>query len=79
MSSNELAQSLKEVFKERVLGPEYPIISRINNYYLKQIILKTEKELSQHQIKVRLQEIIDHFYSIPSNKSTKVVVDVDPY
>jgi len=79
MSSNELAQSLKEVFKERVLGPEYPIISRINNYYLKQIILKTEKELSQHQIKVRLQEIIDHFYSIPSNKSTKVVIDVDPY
>jgi primosomal protein N' (replication factor Y) len=78
MSSNELAQSLKEVFKERVLGPEYPIITRINNYYLKQIILKTEKELSQHQIKVRLQEIIDHFYSIPSNKSTKVVVDVDP-
>jgi primosomal protein N' (replication factor Y) len=79
MSSNELAQSLKEVFKERVLGPEYPIITRINNNYLKQIILKTEKELSQHQIKVRLQEIIDHFYSIPSNKSTKVVIDVDPY
>jgi len=79
MSSNELAQFLKEVFKERVLGPEYPIIARINNNYLKQIILKSEKELSQHQIKVRLQEIIDHFYSIPSNKTTKVVIDVDPY
>jgi primosomal protein N' (replication factor Y) len=30
-AANDLANSLKNVFKERVLGPEFPIIKKIQN------------------------------------------------
>lgn len=73
-----LAELLTPVFKERVLGPEFPVIQRINNYYLKLITLKIEKEISQQKVKERLEEIIDIFYSTPSNKSIRIVIDIDP-
>lgn len=77
-SAQQLAKSLKQVFKERVLGPEFPIVRRIQNLYLKRITLKIEREASDKAIKERLQELIDSFYSVPSNKSIKMIVDVDP-
>ena len=38
-ASAELASKLREAFKERVLGPEFPIVKRIYNLFLKKIIL----------------------------------------
>ncbi len=78
VSAMELATSMQKVFKERVLGPEFPIIKRINNLYLKQINLKIEREVSPIKVKERLQEMIDFFYSSPSNKGIRIVIDVDP-
>lgn len=78
VSAQELASSLQKVFKERVLGPEFPLIKRINNLFLKQINLKIEREASSTKVKERLQEMIDLFYSIPSNKSIRIVIDIDP-
>lgn len=74
----ELAQSLKASFKERVLGPEFPVVKRVNNLYLKRITIKIERTANDKKVKERLQKIIDHFYSAPSNKSIRVVIDVDP-
>src|SRR5690606_33594618 len=37
-----IANELKQIFGNRILGPEYPIIKRINNLYLKQITIKIE-------------------------------------
>ncbi len=69
---------LKKLLGNRVLGPEFPIITRINNYYLKQITIKIERELSPKKIKVKLDEIIDLFYGQVPFKSVRVNVDVDP-
>lgn len=77
-AANELAGELKAIFKERILGPEYPIVKRINNQYLKQITIKIEREASDKKVKERLQQIIDSFYSVPSNKPIRVIIDVDP-
>lgn len=77
-SAKQLADLMVPVFKERVLGPEFPVIQRINNFYLKQITLKIEKEVSAVKVKERLEEIIDVFFSTPSNKSIRLIVDVDP-
>jgi primosomal protein N' (replication factor Y) len=76
--SMHLANQLREVFKERVLGPEYPGIRRIQNLYIKKIMLKVEKDVSDRKLKERLQEIINNFFSVPSNKSIRIVMDVDP-
>jgi len=78
VSANELASNLRNVFKERVLGPEFPIIKKIQNLFLKEIKIKYEKSLSDVKIKERLQALLTEFYSKPQNKSIRVVIDVDP-
>jgi primosomal protein N' (replication factor Y) len=77
-ASIELADQLKGVFKERVLGPEFPIIKRIQNYFLKEIKLKIERSAPERKVKEKIREIIDQFYAKPANKSVKIVIDVDP-
>jgi primosomal protein N' (replication factor Y) (superfamily II helicase) len=74
----EFATQLKNSFKERVLGPEFPLIQRINNLYLKQIILKIERDVSPVKVKEHLEELIDTFFSKPVHKSIRLVIDVDP-
>jgi len=73
----ELANSLHETFKERVLGPEFPIIKRIQNQFLKEIILKIERTAPDKKVKERIALILDEFYSKPMNKIIKVAIDVD--
>ena len=77
-ASHDLAQAMKAVFKERVLGPESPVVRRIHNYYLKSIVLKVERAAADKKVKERLQLIIDEFLSVPQNKSVRVSVNVDP-
>jgi primosomal protein N' (replication factor Y) len=74
----ELANSLRTIFKERVLGPEFPIIKRIQNLYLKEIKLKIERTAPDKKVKERIAALLDEFYSKPANRVVKVVVDVDP-
>ncbi|TXI83526.1 MAG: primosomal protein N', partial [Crocinitomicaceae bacterium] len=74
----DLAGSLRDVFKERVVGPEFPVVRRIQNLYLKQIKLKLERDVSDKKIKERIQQLLDEFYSVPLNKSIRIIVDVDP-
>ncbi len=77
-ASAELATELRSVFKERVIGPEFPIVRRIQNLYLKTIKLKIERDAPDKKVKERLQQLIDAFYSVPLNKSIRITVDVDP-
>jgi primosomal protein N' (replication factor Y) len=77
-ASIELAGLLKDVFKERVMGPEKPTIARINNYFLRQIYIKYEKEVSDKIVKENVTSILNKFYEKPVNKTVKVVMDVDP-
>ena len=73
-----LASNLRDTFKERVLGPEYPVVKRIYNYYLKKISIKIEREANDKQVKDRIQEIVDDFYSTPIHKPVRIIIDVDP-
>lgn len=77
-TAEEFAKLLRETFKERVLGPEFPLIKRIQNFYLKTVILKIERTAPDKKVKERIHQYVDRFYSVPSNKSTRVVIDVDP-
>ncbi len=77
-AANDLANALKATFKERVLGPEFPIIKKIQNLFLKEIKIKYEKSLSDSKLKERIQALLTDFYTKPQNKSVRVVIDVDP-
>ena len=78
VASKELAISLRDVFKERVIGPEFPLIQKIKNQYLKEIKLKIERAAPEQQVKGKISEIIDQFYKKVEFKSVKIVIDVDP-
>lgn len=67
-----------EVGEERLLGPEYPGIARINNQYNKKILIKVEKELSITAIKNSIQNWVNVFKKDPSFKSVRIIIDVDP-
>ncbi len=77
-SAADLAQQLKAVFGSRIIGPEYPLVRKIQNSYIKIIRIKMEREASHKKIKGRLQEIINQFYASPVNKSVRISIDVDP-
>jgi primosomal protein N' (replication factor Y) len=76
-SADALAAALKSVFGSRVIGPEFPWVRRIQNLYIKQIRLKIERTYAQKQIKSKIKELIDSFYSDPQNKSIRLSIDVD--
>jgi primosomal protein N' (replication factor Y) len=78
-ASQNLVDKLRPVFKERVIGPEFPLIKRIQNFYIKEIKIKIEKDAPERKVKQKIQEIIDLFYAEPSNKSTRLSIDVDSY
>ncbi len=77
-AANYFSQQLRAIFQERVLGPEFPVIARIQNYYLKEILLKIEHEAPQKKVKERLHELTDQFYSNPKYRSIRIIIDVDP-
>jgi primosomal protein N' (replication factor Y) (superfamily II helicase) len=77
-AADELARRLREVFGTRVLGPEYPLVSRIMNYYLKQIMIKIERSGSQTEMKQKLLQQMVEFNKIKEFGSLRLVIDVDP-
>jgi primosomal protein N' (replication factor Y) len=77
-ASIELGNALREIFKERVLGPDSPLIKRIQNLFLKEIKLKIERNAPEKKVKEKIKSIIDQFYIKTENKSIRVVIDVDP-
>lgn len=77
--ADSFANNLKnDLGSDRILGPEYPGIARINNFYNKKIIVKVEKNLSINQTKTIIQKWIDVFGSDDAFKYVRVIPNVDP-
>ena len=70
---------LREVFKHRVLGPEAPMVARVQNLYIRQVVLKMENEASMPKVKVILRRIYENMLAVDSRmKSVILYYDVDP-
>jgi primosomal protein N' (replication factor Y) len=74
----DTAAYLKQTFGHRVLGPEVPIIARIQNNYIENILLKIEKQASLPKVKSILSGVINTLKILPAYKSLQTVIDVDP-
>jgi primosomal protein N' (replication factor Y) len=71
-------QQIRKKLGARVLGPEYPLVPRIQNQYIKQILIKLEREVSVQKLKEYLLEEIDIIKQSPDFKQVVFVPDVDP-
>ena len=76
-AANELAAALKTNFPKQVLGPEFPLIERLQSQYLKEIWLKFSKDSALEKKKKTLQELITQFQTHSKYKQVRVIVNVD--
>lgn len=75
-----LFKDLRQGFGDRILGPATPLVSRVRNYHLRQIMFKLEKSaaiLAHH--KQVLRDCLRHFAETPEYKGVVLQIDVDPY
>ncbi|MDG1675068.1 MAG: primosomal protein N', partial [Flavobacteriales bacterium] len=73
-----LAERLHQRFGERVLGPDTPALSRINDQHIRQLTLKFERALASSQYRPLLHADLDEFSTDARWKRLRVTVDVDP-
>jgi primosomal protein N' (replication factor Y) len=78
-AAEALARDLRQVFKERVLGPEQPGIGRVRNKYLFDLLLKFNPVENLSKAKLLILQATDRLHSNPSHRSAEVLFDVDPY
>jgi len=72
------AASIRPVFGQRLLGPDQPPVSRINNFYLQNLLLKVEADSSVLKVRKILYKALDHFSQESVFRSVQVSFDVDP-
>lgn len=74
-----LGDELRRIFGKRVLGPEAPVIYRVQLWYIKTIILKIEKEKGPARAKQLILEAVEKIGKEKGASSLKIAIDVDPY
>jgi primosomal protein N' (replication factor Y) len=77
--SDMLGRDLKEIFGKRVLGPESPIISQVQLWYIKNILLKIERDKPPVKAKQLIVDAIARLEKEKGASGLKIAIDVDPY
>jgi primosomal protein N' (replication factor Y) len=78
LAAMHLATAFRAVFNRNVLGPESPVVSRIQNWFQKEILIKLPRDAKIQESKAKIVEIINHAKSQPNNSQLIVYADVDP-
>ncbi len=77
-ASHWLADKLRTALGNRVLGPEYPIVTRIRNLYLMQITIRFDRNESFSQGKNIIRQTANTLHQQAAYKSVTLSFDVDP-
>lgn len=77
-AADALANDLRLIFGKRVLGPEFPLVSRIKNRYIKQIYLKFERNKSSRKVKELVLKTADKIKMQAKFKTVEIIPDIDP-
>jgi len=78
-ASDWLAKSLRQVFGEYILGPEFPPIARIRNQYQKNILIKIPQKQSLSKTKDAINKIKNSFLNVKDFRPVRIIVNVDNY
>lgn len=74
----DMAERLRQIFGERVLGPDRPPIARLHSLYIRKIMLKIERQTSTEKVRKNLIAIQQQMLSLPVAKNLNIYYDVDP-
>jgi primosomal protein N' (replication factor Y) len=78
-ASEMLASELRKNKALIVLGPEFPLISRIQLWYQKEIWLKIDRKHNSDLIKSFIIQSVHETKQSPNNSSCMFNIDVDPF
>lgn len=74
----DMADRLRKVFGDRILGPDCPPVGRIQSLHIRKIILKVEPTLSTDKVRQALLHVKQQIMSLPMCKNMNLFFDVDP-
>lgn len=77
-ASEMLGVELRKMKSIVVLGPEFPLIARIQLWYQKEIWLKFERKINSDQLKSFVLEAVQTTKQLPLNSNCMINIDVDP-
>lgn len=73
-----LATELRKYLKDPVLGPEYPPVAKIKNWYMKNILIKIDRQKSVHRAKHIIEKVTQSVNARQAFRYVQFVYDVDP-
>lgn len=76
--TKEFANKMISVFRNRVFGPSRPLISKIQLYHIRTILIKLELNANTKEVRKRLFEVEKSVLENKKYSSVKVIYDVDP-
>jgi primosomal protein N' (replication factor Y) len=77
-AAEALANQLRAILGDRVLGPQEPPVGRVQNQYLTRIMLKFEKGHSPSHVKQLVNDAVNNILSQQQWRYVTLQVDVDP-
>ena len=78
-ASQWFSNVVQQTYKGSVLGPAFPAVARVRNYYHKQLLVKIDHEMNAKAVKKLLNRTYVSFQAIAAFRSTRVNFDVDPF
>lgn len=76
--SIEMADRLRKVFGNRILGPDAPPVSRIQSLFIRKIMIKIEHNASATKVRSAILDIQKQILDQPIATSLIIYYDVDP-
>lgn len=76
--SNLVGRHMREIFDNRILGPDTPPVARVKQLYIRKIVLKVDSSLSQYKVNETLQNILHAYSEIPRFRAISMYYDIDP-
>lgn len=74
-----LGKSLTNVFRENVLGPTTPVVSRVRNQYIRTLLVKIPPKQSLKTTKEHILRIKNVFQAVKDFRPIRFGIDVDNY
>lgn len=76
-TASALAIALRERLGDRVLGPEIPIVARVRDKHLRNLLIKLRRS-AHNEEKTFVRDTVDRVFSDPAHRAVQLVTDVDP-
>lgn len=77
-ASKWYADLLRQSFGQRVLGPDKPVIGRVQSMYIRKIVIKFENNASPQKVREIISTAEENFYAQNGFKNLILYYDADP-